>query len=123
MKISGRSLNPALVATCNAMKLQLDSGARTELMDAYLHLDPFPEVKQALRSLSGQPLAILSNGTPKMLQSVVESAGLQGIFSRIISVDEVKTYKPNPAVYQLAVKKLGIAKENIGFVSANFWDD
>jgi 2-haloacid dehalogenase len=112
----------ALVATCNSMRLPLQADARSELMEAYLHLDPFPEVKQALNFLSGRPLAILSNGTPKMLQAVVESAGLRGIFSQVISANEVKTYKPNPAIYQLAARKLRGDKRDIGFVSSNSWD-
>jgi 2-haloacid dehalogenase len=112
----------ALIATCNAQKLPLEAAARTELMEFYLHLDPFPEVKQTLEALSHVPLSILSNGNPKMLNAVVASAGLQKNFAHIISVDEVKTYKPAPVVYELAVKKLGVSKENIGFVSANFWD-
>jgi 2-haloacid dehalogenase len=112
----------ALVFTCNDMKLPCDAAARAELMDAYLHLEPFPEVKQALQSLSGQRLFILSNGTFAMLQNVVENAGLKRVFSQIISADEAKTYKPNPAVYELAVGKLGLDKSEIGFVSSNFWD-
>jgi 2-haloacid dehalogenase len=79
-------------------------------------------VKQALEAFSHLPLSILSNGNPKMLNAVVESAGLQGIFTHIISVDEVKTYKPAPAVYELVVKKTSVDKGNIGFVSVNFWD-
>jgi 2-haloacid dehalogenase len=113
----------ALVATCNALNLPLDAAARTQLMESYLHLDPFPEVKHALKALSHLSLSILSNGSPKMLNAVVESAGLQGIFAHIISVDEVKTYKPAPVVYELVVKKTGLDKGNIGFVSSNFWDD
>jgi 2-haloacid dehalogenase len=113
----------ALVATCNALNLPLDAAARTQLMESYLHLDPFPEVKQALKALSHLPLSILSNGSPKMLNAVVESAGLQGIFTHIISVDDVKIFKPAPAVYELAVKKTGMDKGHIGFVSSNFWDD
>ena len=112
----------ALVATCNALKLPLDAAARAQLMESYLHLDPFPETKQALKALSHLSLSILSNGNPKMLNAVVENAGLQGIFTHIISVDEVKTYKPAPAVYELVVKKTSVDKGNIGFVSANFWD-
>ena len=112
----------ALVATCNAMKLPLDAGARAELMDAYLRLGLFPEVKPALSALSGTPLAILSNGSPKMLQQVVKNAGLEGVFSEVISVDEVKTYKPSPVAYQLAVTKMGLEKGAIGFVSSNFFD-
>jgi 2-haloacid dehalogenase len=57
-----------------------------------------------------------------MLNAVVENAGLKSVFGHVISVDEVRIYKPNPAVYQLAVKKIGVEKGNIGFVSSNFWD-
>jgi 2-haloacid dehalogenase len=113
----------ALVATCNALKLPLDAAVQAQLMEAYLHLDTFPEVKQALKALSHLSLSILSNGSPKMLKAVVESAGLQGIFAHIISVDEVKIFKPAPVVYELAVKKTGVDKDHIGFVSSNFWDD
>jgi len=112
----------ALVAACNSLKLPLDAAARAQLMESYLHLDPFPEVKQALKALSHLSLSMLSNGNPKMLNAVVENAGLQGVFTYIISVDEVKTYKPAPVVYELAVQKTGIDKGNIGFISANFWD-
>jgi 2-haloacid dehalogenase len=112
----------ALVATCNALKLPLDAAAKDQIMDKYLHLDPFPEVKDALKALSHLPLAILSNGNPMMLNAVVENAGLKSVFSHVISVDEVRIYKPTPAVYQLAVKKIGVEKGNIGFVSSNFWD-
>jgi 2-haloacid dehalogenase len=113
----------ALVATCNALKLPLDATVRTQLMESYFHLGTFPEVKQALKALSHLPLSILSNGSPKMLHAVVESADLQGIFTHIISVDEVKIFKPAPVVYELAVKKTGVDKDHIGFVSSNFWDD
>jgi 2-haloacid dehalogenase len=112
----------ALIATCNAMKLRLDADARAELMHAYLRLDPFPEVKQALSALSGMPLAILSNGSPKMLEEVVKNARLKEMFSHVISVEEVKTYKPRAAAYDLAVGKMGIERGNIGFVSSNFFD-
>lgn len=112
----------ALVATCNAMHLRLDAGARAELMEWYLTLARFPEVKQALSALSGVPLAILSNGSPKMLDEVVRNAGLDGVFSNVISVDEVKTYKPSAAAYQLAVRKMGVERGDIGFVSSNFFD-
>jgi len=110
------------IATCNAMKLPLDADASTEVMEAYLRLNLFPEVKQALRALSGTPLAILSNGNPKMLDNVVKNAGLDGTFSHVISVDDVKMYKPSAAAYQLAVKKMGVEAGSIGFVSSNFFD-
>ena len=112
----------ALVATCNELKLPLDTSSRKELMESYLHLDLFPEVKRTLGSLAGRELAILSNGTPKMLQSALDGAGVKETFSRVISVNEVKTYKPSPSVYQLAVTQTGLDKDSIGFVSSNFWD-
>jgi 2-haloacid dehalogenase len=112
----------ALVATCNAMKLHLEVNARAELMKAYLSLKPFPEANRTLSALSEIPKAILSNGNPKMLEDVVKNAGLEGAFSHLISVDEVKIYKPSPAAYQLAVKKVGANAESIGFVSSNFFD-
>ena len=112
----------ALVATCNAMKLHLEAESRAELMKAYLSLKPFPEVKQTLSALSKIPKAILSNGNPKMLEDVVKNAGLEDAFSQLISVDDVKIYKPSPAVYRLAVKKMGCNAESIGFVSSNFFD-
>jgi 2-haloacid dehalogenase len=104
------------------MKLRCDAVTRAQLMESYLHLDPFPEVREALQSLSGHPLVILSNGTLKMLQAAVESAGLGGTFAHVISVDEVRTYKPSAAAYQLPMRKLGVDRKDIGFVSSNFWD-
>ena len=112
----------ALIATCNAMKLRLDADARAELMEAYLRLAPFPEVKQALSALSGMRLAILSNGSPRMLEQVVKNTKLDGIFSQVVSVDEVKTYKPSAAAYDLAVRKMDVERGTIGFVSSNFFD-
>jgi 2-haloacid dehalogenase len=117
-----RVTEQALVATCKALQLSLDVRAREELMEAYLRLATFPEVKKALEILSGAPLAILSNGAPEMLEQVVKNAGLEGIFAHLISIDEVKTYKPSPAAYQLAIKKLDVEKDKIGFVSSNFFD-
>ncbi len=92
----------ALVFTCNDMKLRCDAATRAQLMESYLHLDLFPEVQEALKSLPGRPLVILSNGTLRMLRAVVESTGLEGIFAHVISVDEAKIYKPRAAAYQLA---------------------
>ncbi len=112
----------ALLFACKSLHLPCPPTTRAQLMEAYLHLDPFPEVPQALRSLSDYPLAILSNGSPRMLRAAVESAGLKGVFSHVISVDAAKIYKPSPRVYQLACKKRRVAKGAIGFVSANCWD-
>lgn len=112
----------ALQAAADSLQLDLTDGQREQLMDAYLALAPYPEVAQALGSLRAVPLAILSNGTPRMLQAALDSAGLGEFISQIFSVDTVKTYKPSPLVYQIATDKLGIAQRNIGFVSSNYWD-
>ena len=91
-------------------------------MRAYLALDPFPDVPAALDALGGLPCSILSNGTPTMLSSVVRHAGLENRFEHVLSVDELRTYKPSPMVYRLAEDRLGIPREQIGFVSSNGWD-
>ena len=92
------------------------------LRDAYLTLAPYPEVKAALHRLEGRPLAILSNGSRRMLDAVVTSSGLAPLFTRVLSVDEVETYKPDPAVYALGPKALGIEAKDLLFVSSNAWD-
>jgi 2-haloacid dehalogenase len=92
------------------------------LMDAYLTLSPFPEVRPALRTLGGLPLAILSNGSPRMLEAAVRSSGLDGIFTEVLSVDAVGIYKPSPRVYALAPHALGLTPDEIVFVSSNGWD-
>jgi len=92
------------------------------LLRTALRLETFPEVNAALHRLEGRRLAILSNGSPQMLRSVVESNGLSHVFEFVLSVDALKLYKPHPSVYQQAVDRLGLPKESIGFVSCNFWD-
>jgi 2-haloacid dehalogenase len=92
------------------------------LMSAYLTLAPFPEVPAALRALRGRPLAILSNGSPHMLENAVRSSGLGAAFDHVLSVDSVGIYKPSPLVYDLAVRALGFPAGEILFVSSNAWD-
>lgn len=92
------------------------------LMSAYLTLRPFPEVPDALRALRGTPRAILSNGSPYMLESAVRSSGLAGAFDHVLSVDAVGLYKPSPRVYELAPRALGLTPGEIVFVSSNGWD-
>lgn len=112
----------ALAFACKALNLPCPPSTRARLMDAYLHLDPYPEVRPSLDALSNYSLAILSNGSPQMLKAAVESAGIEGAFTNVISVDEVKVYKPSPRVYQLAPEKLGCDKGSIGFISSNSFD-
>jgi 2-haloacid dehalogenase len=91
-------------------------------MKTYLRLDIFPDTKPALDSLAGARLAILSNGSPAMLDAAVHNSGLERFFAEVISVNRVKTYKPSPRVYALGPEILGILAEEILFVSANSWD-
>ena len=92
------------------------------LMEAYLSLASFPEVKTALERLGGSPLAILSNGSPRMLEAAVRSSGLGGHLRHALSVDAVKTYKPSPEVYALGPKAMGSPAREMLFVSSNAWD-
>lgn len=112
----------ALDYACRARGLALDTAVKSRLMDEYCHLEPFPEVRETLAALAGRKLAILSNGSPQMLSTLVESAGLKEAFAHVLSVDAVKIYKPSPAAYQLAATRTKLERAAIGFVSSNFWD-
>ena len=107
----------ALAYACQALKLELRVAQMEGLMDEYTRLSLFPEVRDSLARLKARK-AILSNGSPDMLLPLVENSGLR--FDAVISVDELKVFKPDPRVYELAEKKLGTGR--IGFVSSNCWD-
>ena len=92
------------------------------LMDAYLTLASFPDVKATLRALAPRPRAILSNGSPRMLEAAVASSGLGTYLDHVLSVDAVKTYKPSPQVYALGPHALGVPADELLFVSSNAWD-
>lgn len=91
------------------------------LMNAYLRLACFPDVRDALARLAA-PRAILSNGAPKMLEAAVRSSGLAPLLDHVISVDRVRIYKPAAAVYALGPETLGIPADELLFVSSNAWD-
>lgn len=113
----------ALVFACQALKIECAPEERDRVLEGYFHLDLFTDVRPALEILSRRyPLAILSNGSAKMIKVVVENAGLQGFFSQIISSCEIRSYKPNLQVYQWACQKLGQEPDNLGLVSAHAWD-
>src|SRR6266480_627355 len=99
-------------------------GLRDRLMNLYLTLDAFPEVPDVLRRLrnAGLRTAILSNGSPKMLEGAVKAAGLDSLLDAVLSVEAVGVYKPHPKVYQLAVDRLGVPAAAIAFQSSNAWD-
>ncbi len=112
----------ALNYVCRSLDLPLTGGAAQSLMDEYRRLEPYSEVPAVLDSLRGRKLAILSNGSPAMLEPMVHNAGLAPIFDAVLSVDALRIFKPHPSIYQLAVDRLGAKAENIAFVSSNYWD-
>ena len=127
--VEGRHADFRLV-TADALDFALETlglaeaGLRARLMDLYLTLDAFPEVADVLRRLraAGLKTAILSNGSPEMLDAAVGHAGIGGLLDAVLSVEEVGVYKPHPKVYQLALDRFGVAAEAIAFQSSNAWD-
>jgi len=101
-----------------------DEALRDKLLNLYLELDCYPEVPSVLKVLNGGGLkcAILSNGSPKMLNSAIENAGISQLLVNSYSVDQLAIYKPTPKVYQMAVDDLGVRAERICFMSSNAWD-
>lgn len=104
--------------------LLADADLRAGLLHLYDTLSPFPEVAASLARLAakGYQLAILSNGTPAMLAAATDAAGLSARFDAVLSVDHLRIYKPDFAVYALVQNALGVAPQNTLFVSANGWD-
>lgn len=101
-----------------------DRALRQRLMDLYLQLDAYAEVPEILATLkaAGQKTAILSNGSPDMLASAVNNAGIGDQLDAVLSVHELGIFKPSPRVYQLAVDRLGVRTDQIAFQSSNAWD-
>ena len=118
-QVTGEALDFSLAA------LGIDNPAlRDRLMALYRELDAFPEVPDTLTRLkdAGMRTAILSNGAPEMLDAAVKANGLDALLDDVLSVEDVGVFKPDPRVYQLSVDRLGVAKENICFLSSNGWD-
>ncbi len=101
-----------------------DPALRRRLMDLYLSLDAYPDALPALKALrqTGLRLAVLSNGSPGMLDAALRNARLDGELDAVLSVEEVAVYKPAPEVYALAARYLDLLPGEIGFVSSNGWD-
>ncbi len=118
-QVTGESLDYALAVLGIA-----DAALRARLMDAFLHIQAYPDAVTVLDALkrARRPAAILSNGSPRMLSAAVESARLGHLLDHVLSVEEAGIYKPHPRVYELAVRRLGVAAEHICFVSSNGWD-
>jgi len=102
----------------------IDSSMKNELLDLYKKLSPYSEVKGVLSSLKEKKykLAILSNGTPALLNELVKSNNLENIFDDLFSIEEVGIYKPDSKVYDMPIKKYQIKADEIAFLSANTWD-
>ena len=103
---------------------EIDGLMKNDLLNLYKILSTFPEVKDALKILKEKKykLAILSNGTPSLLNELVKSNNLDNIFDDVFSIEEVKAYKPDPKVYNIPIKKYQIQKNEVAYLSANTWD-
>jgi len=117
-QITGDSLDKSMNA------FNIDKSMRNELLDLYKTLNTFPEVKDVLNKLKEKnyKLAILSNGTPALLNELVKSNNIENIFDDVFSIEEVGIYKPDSRVYDIPVKKYQIQKNEVAFLSANTWD-
>ncbi len=118
-QVTGEALDFAMAT----MKVE-DPALRTRLMNLYLVLSAYPEVSDTLKRLKagGMKLAILSNGSPKMLAAAAANAGIADLLDAVLSVEEVKVYKPHPAVYGLACERLNVVADRVCFLSSNGWD-
>lgn len=118
-QITGDALDYAMAS------VDLDDAAlREKLMSLYLALDAYPEVPGVLQKLkdAGMKTAILSNGSPMMLDAAVKNAGIAPLLDAVLSIEEVGIFKVSPKTYQLAVDRLGAAPDQICFMSSNAWD-
>ena len=102
----------------------INKNMKNELLSLYKILSPYPEVRGVLEELKKRnfKLAILSNGTPDLLNELVENNKLNNLFDDLFSIEEVKIYKPDPKVYEIPIKKYKIKSDEITFLSANTWD-
>jgi 2-haloacid dehalogenase len=114
----------ALVFTANWLRLDLTDEKRERLMEAYLELKAWPDAAPALRSLKdlGVGLALLSNATLVMLDKWIHNSGLENVYEYVLSTNEIKTYKPDPRAYQMAVEAFGLKLDEIAFAAFGGWD-
>lgn len=118
-----RQITEAALRTALAqLQMEASEAQVARFLEAYSTPAVFPDAKIALDALRELPCAILSNGTPAMLQAAVRNGGLDSYFHCVISVDAMRTYKPSPRAYQLGVEEMKLAADQILFVSSNAWD-
>ena len=117
-QITGDSLDKSMKT------FKIDNSMKSELLDLYKVLSPYPEVKEVLENLKAKKykIAILSNGTPSLLNELVKSNSLDNIFDDIFSIEEVGIYKPESKVYDIPVKEYQINAGEVAFLSSNTWD-
>ena len=103
---------------------ELKSNEQNEqhLLEAYLHLPLYAEVEKVLTELKDQKLVVFSNGSHDMLDPLIKNAGLENLFSEVLSIDEIQQFKPAQASYQYAVEKLDLENHEVLFMSSNGWD-
>ncbi|THD66002.1 MAG: haloacid dehalogenase type II [Bradyrhizobium sp.] len=112
----------SLTYTLRCLSLQSDPAVFERIMDKYLHLDLYPDVRATLAAMHGRKLAILSNGSTGMLNALVRNSGLDRLLNATISIDSKRIFKPSPDAYSLIEEQLGAAPEETLFVSSNPWD-
>ena len=112
----------SLAYTLRVLGLNYDSGLFDHVMDKYLHLDLYPDALAALSAMKDRKLAILSNGSPDMLDALVKNSGLDRILDATISIDAKKIFKPSPDAYSLIETTLRVPPAEVLFVSSNPWD-
>jgi 2-haloacid dehalogenase len=112
----------ALMYSMKFLGLEGGEKERKALMEAYEQLSPFADARQTIPQIKGIKKAILSVGTPSLLTKLVGNAGISSYFDALLSVDEVKVYKPHPRTYQLATDKFNLERNEIGFVTSNYFD-
>jgi 2-haloacid dehalogenase len=112
----------SLAYTLRVLGLEHDSGVFERIMDKYLHLDLYPDARSALAAMRDRKLAILSNGSPGMLNALVRNSGLDRVLDATVSIDSQKIFKPAPEPYTLIESVLGVRAAEAMFVSSNPWD-
>tara|TARA_Y100000589_G_scaffold77122_1_gene70948 strand:- start:950 stop:1399 length:450 start_codon:yes stop_codon:yes gene_type:complete len=105
-------------------KFHIDQNMRSELLNLYKVLSPYPETKNTLEQLKNKnyKIAILSNGTPSLLNGLIEKNNMKIFFDDIFSIEEVGIFKPSSKVYEIPIKKYKIDKHEVAFLSSNTWD-
>ena len=112
----------SLIYTLSVLGLKHSADMFDRIMEKYVHLDPYPDAKDALAALKGYKLAILSNGSTDMLNALVHNTGLDKLLDATISVDSKKIFKPSPQAYMLIEEKIGVKPNEVLFVSSNPFD-